>query len=314
MRDRVNRVVLIGTGAVGSSYAFALLNQGVTEELVLIDVNKEKSEGDAMDLNHGMAFAPSATKIWFGDYSDCKKADVIVICAGAAQKPGETRLDLVEKNTKIFKGIVEEIMANGFDGIFLVATNPVDILTYAVWKYSGLAKERVIGTGTILDTARFRYLLGEYFNIDTRNVHAYIIGEHGDTELPVYSHADIATRPISEWMERNEQYKQEDLDQIFINVRDAAYHIINKKGATFYGIAMGLVRLTKAILQNENSVLTVSAYLNGEYGQSDIYIGVPAVVNRGGVRGVVELDLTQEEKQKFDHSVSVLTSIKESVF
>ncbi len=314
MRDRVNRVVLIGTGAVGSSYAFALLNQGVTEELVLIDLNKEKSEGDAMDLNHGMAFAPSATKIWFGDYSDCKTADLIVICAGAAQKPGETRLDLVEKNTRIFKGIVEEIMANGFDGIFLVATNPVDILTYAVWKYSGLPKERVIGSGTILDTARFRYLLGEYFNVDTRNVHAYIIGEHGDTELPVYSHADIATRPISEWMERNEQYTQEDLDQIFVNVRDAAYHIISKKGATFYGIAMALVRLTKAILQNENSVLTVSAYLNGEYGQRDIYIGVPAVVNRSGVREIVELDLTQEEKQKFDHSVSVLTSIKESVF
>jgi L-lactate dehydrogenase len=314
MSDRVNRVVLIGTGAVGSSYAFALLNQGVTEELVLIDLNKEKSEGDAMDLNHGMAFAPSYTKIWFGDYSDCKDADLIVICAGAAQKPGETRLDLVEKNARIFKGIVDQIMSSGFDGIFLVATNPVDILTYVVWQYSGLPKERVIGSGTILDTARFRFLLGEYFSIDTRNVHAYIIGENGDTELPVWSHADIATRPISEWMAREDKYKQEDLDQLFINVRDAAYHIINKKGATFYGIAMGLVRLTKAILQNENSILTVSAYLDGEYGHSDIYVGVPAVVNRSGIRGVVELDLTNEEKQKFDHSVSVLKTIKESVF
>jgi L-lactate dehydrogenase len=314
MKDRVNRVVLIGTGAVGSSYAFALLNQGITEELVLIDLNKEKSEGDAMDLNHGMAFAPSSTKIWFGDYSDCKHADLIVICAGAAQKPGETRLDLVEKNAKIFKGIVGQIMASGFDGIFLVATNPVDILTYAVWKYSGLPKERVIGSGTILDTARFRFLLGEYFNIDTRNVHAYIIGEHGDTELPVWSHSDIATRPISEWMAHDEKYKQEELDKIFINVRDAAYHIIEKKGATFYGIAMGLVRLTKAILQNENSVLTVSAYLNGEYGQSDVYVGVPAVVNRNGIRGVVELDLTKDEKEKFDHSVSVLKKVVTSVF
>jgi L-lactate dehydrogenase len=314
MKDRVNRVVLIGTGAVGSSYAFALLNQGITEELVLLDLNKEKSEGDAMDLNHGMAFAPSSTKIWFGDYSDCKHADLIVICAGAAQKPGETRLDLVEKNAKIFKGIVGQIMASGFDGIFLVATNPVDILTYAVWKYSGLPKERVIGSGTILDTARFRFLLGEYFNIDTRNVHAYIIGEHGDTELPVWSHADIATRPISEWMAHDEKYKQEELDKIFINVRDAAYHIIEKKGATFYGIAMGLVRLTKAILQNENSVLTVSAYLNGEYGQSDVYVGVPAVVNRNGIRGVVELDLTKDEKEKFGHSVSVLKKVVTSVF
>src|SRR4051794_22581167 len=314
MRDRVNRVVLIGTGAVGSSYAFALLNQGITEELVLLDLNKEKSEGDAMDLNHGMAFAPSSTKIWFGDYSDCKHADLIVICAGAAQKPGETRLDLVEKNAKIFKGIVGQIMASGFDGIFLVATNPVDILTYAVWKYSGLPKERVIGSGTILDTARFRFLLGEYFNIDTRNVHAYIIGEHGDTELPVWSHADIATRSISKWMEGNEKYKQEDLDHLFINVRDAAYHIIERKGATFYGIAMGLVRLTKAILQNENSVLTVSAYLNGEYGHNDVYVGVPAVVNRNGIRGVVELDLTKDEKEKFDHSVSVLKKVVTSVF
>src|SRR4051794_6502927 len=240
MRDRVNRVVLIGTGAVGSSYAFALLNQGITEELVLIDLNKEKSEGDAMDLNHGMAFASSSMRIWFGDYSDCKNADLIVICAGAAQKPGETRLDLVEKNAKIFKGIVDQIMANGFDGIFLVATNPVDILTYVVWKYSGLPKERVIGSGTILDTARFRFLLGEYFNIDTRNVHGYIIGEHGDSELPVWSQADIANRPISEWIAQNDQYKKEDLENIFLNVRDAAYHIIQRKGSTYYGIAMGL--------------------------------------------------------------------------
>src|SRR3954468_7495245 len=314
MLRRVNRVVLIGTGFVGSSYAFALLNQGITEELVLVDLNKEKAEGDAMDLNHGLPFAPSHTKIWYGSYEDCAHADIVVITAGANQKPGETRLDLVEKNTRIFKGIVEEIMDSGFDGIFLVATNPVDILTYAVWKFSGLPKKRVIGSGTILDTARFRYLLGEYFDVDTRNVHAYIIGEHGDTELPVWSHADIAGTTISEWTKNKTGFNQTDLDRIFLNVRDAAYHIIERKGATYYGIAMGLVRLTKAILQNENSVLTVSAYLNGEYGQSDIYIGVPAVVNRGGVREVVELDLTQEEKQKFDHSVSVLTSIKESIF
>lgn len=313
MKDRINRVVLIGTGAVGSSYAFALLNQGGTEELVLIDLNKEKSEGDAMDLNHGMPFAPAPTKIWFGDYSDCASADLVVICAGAAQKPGETRLDLVEKNTRIFKGIVEEVMANGFDGIFLVATNPVDILTYAVWKFSGLPKERVIGSGTILDTARFRFLLGEYFDIDPRNVHAYIVGEHGDTELPVWSHADIGCRPIQEWMLTNESYKKEDLDELFLNVRDAAYHIIERKGATFYGIAMGLVRLTKAILQNENSILTVSTYLDGEYGHNDIFIGVPAVVNRSGIREVVQLKLNEEEQQKFDHSVAVLKSTLEPV-
>ncbi|MDQ0197299.1 L-lactate dehydrogenase [Neobacillus ginsengisoli] len=314
MLNRVNRVALIGTGFVGSSYAFALLNQGITEELVLIDINKEKSEGDAMDLNHGLPFAPSRTKIWFGSYKDCDQADLVVITAGANQKPGETRLDLVEKNTKIFKGIVEEIMSCGFDGIFLVATNPVDILTYAVWKFSGLPKERVIGSGTILDTARFRFLLGDYFDVDTRNVHAYIIGEHGDTELPVWSHADIAGTSISEWTKNMDGFNQADLDQLFLNVRDAAYQIIERKGATYYGIAMGLVRLTKAILRNENSVLTVSAYLDGEYGQNDIFVGVPAVVNRKGIREVVELELNEEEKEKFTHSVQVLKKTMEPVF
>jgi L-lactate dehydrogenase len=313
MKNRVNRVVLVGTGFVGSSYAFAMLNQGVAEELVLVDLNKEKSEGDAMDLNHGMAFAPSQTKIWFGSYADCEHADLVVLCAGANQKPGETRLDLVEKNTKIFKSIVDEIMASGFDGIFLVATNPVDILTYAVWKFSGLPKERVIGSGTILDTARFRFLLGDYFKVDTRNVHAYIIGEHGDTELPVWSHADIGGKPIANMMKEQEQFKHDDLEQIFLNVRDAAYHIIQRKGATYYGIAMGLVRLTKAILHDENSILTVSAQLNGEYGHEDIYIGVPAVVNRSGIREVVELSLNEEEQKKFDHSVEVLRKVMSPV-
>ena len=306
MRDKVNRVVLIGTGLVGSSYAFALLNQGVTEELVLIDLNKEKSEGDAMDLNHGLAFAPSRTKIWFGDYTDCKDADLVVISAGVNQKPGETRLDLVEKNTKIYKGIVDEIMKNEFNGIFLVATNPVDILTYVVWKHSGFPKERVIGSGTILDTARFRFLLGEYFNVDARNVHAYIIGEHGDTELPVWSYANIAGKPIADWSKKKEGFQQKDLDDLFINVKDAAYHIIERKGATHYGIAMGLVRLTRAILHNENSVLTVSAYLDGEYGHKDIYIGVPAIVNRSGIREIVEIDINEEERKKLAHSVEVL--------
>lgn len=313
MSNKVKRVVLVGTGFVGSSYAFALLNQGVTEELVLIDINKEKSEGDAMDLNHGMPFAPSPMKIWFGNYEDCKDADLVVLTAGANQKPGETRLDLVEKNTKIFKNIIDQVMASGFNGIFLVATNPVDILTYATWKFSGLPKERVIGSGTILDTARFRYLLGEYFDVDTRNVHAYIIGEHGDTELPVWSHAFIGCRPIADMMKEKPQYKQEDLDNIFVNVRDAAYQIIERKGATYYGIAMGLVRLTKAILQNENSVLTVSAYLEGQYGQNDMYIGVPAIVNRNGIREVVELQLNEEEKEKFTYSATVLKDVMKRV-
>ncbi|MFD2671669.1 L-lactate dehydrogenase [Marinicrinis sediminis] len=302
----MDRVVVIGMGFVGSSYAFGLLNQGIAEELVLIDLNKEKAEGDAMDLNHGLPFTSSRTKIWYGDYADCKDADLVVICAGANQKPGETRLDLVEKNKKIFKGIVGEVMGSGFDGIFIVATNPVDILTYATWKFSGLPRERVIGSGTILDTARFRFLLGEYFQVDARNVHAYIIGEHGDTELPVWSHADIGGRNVFDLADKNQEWNREQLEDIFVNVRDAAYHIINKKGATYYGIALGLVRLTKAILQNENSILTVSAYLDGHYGHEDVYIGVPAIVHRGGIRKVVELYLNDKEQEQFAHSVNVL--------
>ncbi len=313
MRKNLNRVALIGTGFVGSSYAFGLLNQGIADELVMIDLNKEKAAGDAMDLSHGLAFAPTSTKIWAGSYDDCKDADIVVITAGANQKPGETRLDLVEKNTKIFKGIVESVMGSGFNGVFLVATNPVDILTYATWKFSGLPQERVIGSGTILDTARLRYLLSDYFDVDTRNIHAYILGEHGDTELPVWSTADIGTRPVLDMIDNDERFKREDLDDIFINVRDAAYHIIERKGATYYGIAMGLVRLTKAIFQNDNTILTVSGYLNGEYGQEDIYIGVPAIVNREGIREVVQIGLNENEKQKFNHSCDVLRGYMEKV-
>ncbi|SEA97411.1 L-lactate dehydrogenase [Thalassobacillus cyri] len=310
--ERVNRVALIGTGFVGSSYAFALLNQGVADELVMIDLNKDKSEGDAMDLNHGLPFAPGSQRIWFGDYSDCKDADLVVITAGANQKPGETRLDLVEKNSKIFKEIVTSVMKSGFDGIFVVATNPVDILTYMTWKFSGLPSHRVIGSGTILDTARLRYLLSDYFNVDARNVHAYIMGEHGDSELPVWSHANIGGRSVFDRIhERPSDYKVEDLDDIFINVRDAAYHIIQRKGATYYGIAMGLVRLTKAILHNENSVLTVSAYLEGEYGEDDIYIGVPAIVNRSGIREVLKLNLDRVEEDQFRQSAGVLRETME---
>ncbi len=208
---------------------------------------------------------------------------------------------------------MNHVMDSGFDGIFLVATNPVDILTYAVWKFSGLPKERVIGSGTILDTARFRFLLGEYFKVDTRNVHAYIIGEHGDTELPVWSHADIAGKNIDDWIGKEENFRKEDLNSIFLNVRDAAYQIIERKGATYYGIAMGLVRLTKAILQNENSVLTVSAYLDGKYGHDDVYIGVPAIVNRNGIRDIVELDLNSEEIDQFTQSVNVLKKTLEPI-
>lgn len=304
--EKVNRVVLVGTGAVGCSFAYSMINQGVAEELVLIDVNEAKSEGEAMDLNHGMPFAPSPIKVWNGSYQDCESAALVVITAGLAQKPGETRLELVEKNTKIFKQIVKNIMESGFDGIFLVATNPVDILTYVTWKESGLPKDRVIGSGTVLDSARLRFTLGQYFNVDTRNVHAYIIGEHGDTELPVWSRASIGVEQLESILAGKNDLRKENLEEIFVNVRDAAYHIIERKGATYYGIGMSLVRITKAILNNENSILTVSAYLDGEYGQKDVYIGVPAIINRAGLREVLEIELNEKEKEQFNYSVSVL--------
>ncbi|MCC5802850.1 L-lactate dehydrogenase [Bacillus sp. V-88] len=303
-----NKVALIGTGFVGSSYAFALLNQGIAHELVMIDLNKEKADGDARDLNHGLAFA-SPMKISAGDYRDCKDADLVVITAGANQAPGETRLDLVEKNVKIFKNIVDSVMESGFNGIFLVATNPVDILTYATWKFSGLPKERVIGSGTILDTARLRYLVGQHFDIDTRNIHAYIMGEHGDTEFPVWSHTTVGASQLNELIDMDRENVQKDLDDIFVNVRDAAYHIIERKGATYYGIAMGLARITKAIFNNENSILTVSALLEGEYQEQDMYIGVPAIINRDGIRKVVELPLNEKEKAQFSHSAQTLKNV-----
>lgn len=303
---KVNRVVLIGTGAVGCSYAYSMINQGVVEELVLIDVNEAKAEGEAMDLNHGIPFAPSPMKVWKGSYQDCKTADLVVITAGLAQKPGETRLDLVGKNTKIFKQIVKSIMDSGFDGIFLVATNPVDILTYVTWKESGLPKERVIGSGTVLDSARLRFELSSQLAVDPRNVHAVIIGEHGDTELPVWSHATIGVDHLDAFLANKSALNKESLDSIFTNVRDAAYHIIERKGATFYGIGMSLVRITKAILNNENSILPVSSYLDGQYGQKDVYMGVPAVINRDGIREVVEIQLNELEQEQFNHSAAVL--------
>lgn len=304
-----NKVVLIGNGAVGSSYAFSMVNQGICDEFVIIDLDKQKVMGDVKDLNHGTVYSPSPIKVKAGEYEDCGDADIVVICAGAAQKPGETRLDLVAKNMKIFKSIVDEVMASGFDGIFLIATNPVDVLSYATMKFSGLPKERVIGSGTILDTARFRYLLGEEFNVAPTSVHANIIGEHGDSELPVWSHANIAGKPLRQIIESDASKKQR-VEEIFVQTRDAAYEIIESKGATYYGVAMGLMRITKAILNNQDVVLTVSAYLEGEYGHEGLYIGVPAIINRSGIREVVESPLNDEEQSLFSHSVQVLKDIQ----
>ncbi|MFC4404909.1 L-lactate dehydrogenase [Gracilibacillus xinjiangensis] len=310
-KTKLRKVVIIGTGFVGTSYAYALLNQGVVNELVLIDLDREKAEGEARDLNHGMAFG-NPMRIRTGDYEECHNADLVVITAGANQRPGETRLDLVSKNAQIFKGIINKVMDVDFQGIFLVATNPVDILTQLTKEISGLPKERVIGSGTILDTARFRYLLGEHFEVDPRNVHAYIMGEHGDSELPVWSHVQIGGVPLSKYAGITDFDQHEQMKAIFENVRDAAYHIIKRKGATYYGIGLGLVRLTRAVLNNENAIVTVSAYLEGQYGLEDIYIGVPAILNENGVREIIELNLTDKEQEQLRDSAKILKEMVEA--
>ncbi len=305
-----NKVVLVGAGDVGVAYAYALVNQGIVDHLAIIDIDERKTEGNVMDLNHGVVWAPSRTKVTSGTYADCEDAALVVLCAGAAQKPGETRLQLVDKNMRIFKSIVDEVMASGFDGIFLVATNPVDILSYATWKFSGLPAHRVIGSGTVLDTARFRYMLGEYFDVSPMSVHAYIVGEHGDSELPVLSSANIAGVGLRSKLEKNPELHDE-LEEIFIRTRDAAYEIIDAKGSTSYGIGMGLARITRAIFQNQEVALPVSALLRGEYGHEDMYIGTPAIVNRKGIRRVVELELDDYEAQQFDKSVATLREIQD---
>lgn len=307
MRNDKRKIALIGTGMVGMSYAYALLNQNVCDELVLIDVNKERAAGEAMDLNHGLAFSGSNMKIYAGSYSDCTDADVVVICAGVAQKPGESRLNLLKRNAEVFKSIIEPVTASGFNGIFLVATNPVDIMTRITCVLSGFNPRRVLGSGTALDTARLRYLLGEYLKVDPRNVHAYVMGEHGDTEFVPWSQAMVATKSIKELCgEDGGPVGEADLEQIEEEVRTAAYKIIEAKNATYYGIGMALTRLTKAILGNENSVLTVSAMMRGEYGQTGVFIGVPCIINQNGVQRILPLSLNEEEKEKFDTSCQLL--------
>lgn len=307
------KVILIGDGAVGSSYAFALVTQNIAQEIGIIDIDMRKAEGDATDLSHALAFT-SPKKIYAADYSDCSDADIVVITAGAAQKPGETRLDLVHKNLKIFKGIIDEIVKSGFDGIFLVASNPVDIMTYATWKFSGFPKHRVIGSGTSLDSARFRQAISELVGVDPRNVHAYILGEHGDTEFPVWSHANIGGLQIAEWVNHHPEVDEEALVNMFFNVRDAAYDIIEKKGATFYGIAVALARITKAILSDEDAILPLSVYLEGQYNQKDIFIGVPAVINRQGIKDVIEIPLSDAELEKMTNSAETLKEVMFGAF
>ena len=300
------KIVLIGTGMVGMSYAYALLNQNLCDELVLIDINKKRAEGEAMDLNHGVAFSGGNMEIYAGEYTDCCNADLVVLTAGLPQKEWQNRLDLLKENRKIFETILQSVLENGFHGIFLVATNPVDIMTRIVYEISDFPPEKVIGTGTALDTARLRYLLGEKFMIDPRNMHAYVMGEHGDSEFVPWSQAMMTTKPIFDLCGETEGCHFQELLELEEEVRMAAYKIIEAKKATYYGIGMAMARITKAIFGNEYSVLTVSAHLQGEYGENGIYIGIPCVVNRMGIQRIVELPLGSEEKQRLHSSCETL--------
>jgi L-lactate dehydrogenase len=282
------RIVVIGVGAVGSTTAYTLLLRERMDELVLIDVNKKKAVGDALDMNHGLAFLGKA-KVWAGDYEDCAEADIIIITAGVAQRPGESRVDLLKRNVAVFESITGEVLKYNNDGILLIATNPVDIMSYFTWEKTGWPSQRVIGSGTLLDTARFRYLIGDKLAIDPRSVHAHIVGEHGDSELPVWSHANLAGSVI--------KLSQEGKEEIFQNTRDAAYRIIEAKGATYYAIALALDRICTAILRNEAAVLNVSTLLNDYHGANNVYLGAPCVVNRSGVREVLQLNLNEQEQE-----------------
>lgn len=306
------KIVLVGTGFVGMSMAYSMLNRGGIEELILIDIDKEKTIGEEMDLSHGLPFAPQKMVIKAGDYDECKDAEIVVITAGVAQKQGgQTRLELAQVNTKIVKDITKNIMASGFNGIIIVASNPVDLMAYVVYKVSGLPKNKVIGSGTVLDTARLRYMVADYLKVSSKNVHAYIMGEHGDSSFVPWKHAYVGCKSIIDIM-KDGNHPMEDLDKIHKNVVNAAYEIIERKKATYYGIGMSLNRLIRAILDNENSVLTVSTYLeNGKYGQDDVYIGVPAIINENGVRELLELDLNKEEQEKLDNSCKIIKQMRE---
>ncbi len=303
------KVILVGTGFVGMSMAYSILNQGNASgvnELVLIDVLKDKAIGEAMDLCHGLPCSPSHMKIKAGEYDECKDADIVVITAGLSQKPGQTRLELSTANAKIMKDITEQVVASGFKGIFLIASNPVDLMTKVVQEVSGFDPSKVIGSGTALDTARLRYLVGEYLNVSNKNVHAYIMGEHGDSSFVPWEHAYVGCKKVSDILV-DAKKDLSDLDKIYVEVRDAAYEIINRKKATYYGIGLGLTKIVKTILNNTNEILTVSAYLDGNYGHKDIYIGVPAIINSEGARELLDLKLSEENQARLDKSCEILT-------
>jgi len=300
-----SKVAIIGAGFVGSTAAFALLNDGAASEIALIDVNREKAQGEAMDLQHGLMFKPNVNITFGNDYSLCKDAEIVVITAGAHQKPGETRIDLVNRNSAIFKQMIPQIIKHNRNCILLVVSNPLDVLAYLTLKYSKFPKHRVIGSGTILDTARFRYMLGRYFGVSPNSVHAYIMGEHGDSSFPVWSTANIAGVSLRNF----KKYNKKAMDKIYAETKNAAYEVIAKKGATYYAIGLGITKIVKSILSGQNEVLALSSYLENYHGISDVCLSVPTIINRNGIKEHIVMPLNSLEKKQLRKSASVIKNV-----
>ena len=299
------KIMLVGTGFVGMSFAYSMLSEKGIDELVLVDVNEDKARGEQMDLSDGLVYADTKMKITAGTYADATDTNIVVLTAGAAQKPGQTRLDLVKINANITKGVCQALKENNFNGILVVANNPVDIMTYVAWKESGLPKNHVIGSGTVLDTARLRHALSEKLGFADSNIHAYIMGEHGDSSFVPWIHSYIGCKNLLEYLDEN-NISLSELQEIYIDVRDKAYKIIELKRATYYGIGLALKRIVSCILKNERAILPVSAYQNGEYGKEGYFIGTPSVVGSNGVEQVIRLHLNENDQQRFDHSFDTL--------
>ena len=302
------KCAVIGCGFVGASIAFSLVQEEMFSELVLIDINQTKAEGEAMDLSHGLPFV-HPMKIYAGTYADLADCFLIIITAGAGQRPGETRLELVRKNVEIFRDMIPQITAVTQDARLLIVSNPVDVMTYAAWKLSGYPPEHVIGSGTVLDTARLKYLLGAHLGVDSRSVHAFIIGEHGDSELAVWSSANISGVDLDSFCDICGACDGETLHRLYEDVRTSAYKVIEKKGAPYYAIALAVTRIARAIVREEHSVLPVSAYVNGHYGVSDVYFGVPSIVGAEGIEKVLDIPLDASEQQQLEHSVQTLKDV-----
>lgn len=300
----IQKCAVIGCGDVGATIAFTLIKSGLISEMVLLDINQSKAEGEAMDMNHALPYT-KPVQIYAGSYEDLTDCGIIVITAGANQSPNETRLDLIQKNTKIMESIIPQVTKYNQDGILLIVSNPVDIMTYVALKMSGFPKERVIGSGTVLDTARLKYLVGKRLIIDSRNVHAFVIGEHGDSELPVWSSANVSGIDIGTFLQ-NHQLDQSIMDEIDEDVKKSAYRIIEKKGSTYYGIAVAVLRIMEAIVRDEHSVLPVSSFVSNQYGIQNLCIGLPSIVGRTGVKEIIDIPLNATEQQQLQKSADTL--------